>query len=67
MAARSATGRGEVGMTKQDEPVAAEAGRQEYEPPDVRTEEVFETLALTCTKVDVQQCQVAGGATTLRS
>jgi hypothetical protein len=48
-------------MTKQAEPMAAETGRREYEPPEVRTEEVFETLALTCTKVQERTCSTVVG------
>jgi hypothetical protein len=54
-------------MTKQLETTAKKEKGREYESPEVRTEEVFETLALTCTKVDAQQCALAEGLTTARS
>jgi hypothetical protein len=34
-----------------------------YEKPAVDTEEVFETLALTCTKADTQCAPPPGGST----
>jgi hypothetical protein len=41
-------------------------GQDRYEKPVVRSEEVFETLALTCAKVDAQ-CQQPEGAPALQS
>jgi hypothetical protein len=43
-----------------------ERGRSEYEKPEVTSEEVFETLALTCTKA-VGQCQPIPGETVAKS
>ncbi len=54
-------------MAKIAEPVATETKPQAYEKPEVRTEEVFETLALTCSKVDSQQCPTAPGELIVRS
>ena len=34
--------------------------KREYEKPEIRTEEVFETLALTCTKAVVRCGEVLG-------
>jgi hypothetical protein len=42
--------------TPQDEP-------RSYEKPAVETEEVFETLALACTKADTQCVPPPGGST----
>jgi hypothetical protein len=41
--------------------------KRRYEAPEVQTEEVFETLALTCTKVDLQQCPTPTGGAVARS
>lgn len=42
--------------------------RQEYEKPQVSSEEVFETLALTCSKaVNQQGCELTGGTPVGRS
>jgi len=33
------------------EPDAGQGGKRKYEPPDIMTQEVFETTALACRKV----------------
>jgi hypothetical protein len=65
--ARRAAGKGVETMTEQPETTARKEKGQEYEPPEVRTEEVFETLALACTKVAVGQCPPTPGETVARS
>ena len=41
--------------------------RKEYEKPEVRSEEVFETLALTCTKAVTRCDQVTPGEYVIKS
>jgi|WetSurMetagenome_2_1015567.scaffolds.fasta_scaffold251899_2 hypothetical protein len=53
-------------MAKPEE-VKTDGKRQEYEKPEVRTEEVFETLAATCTKATMQSCQTGVGFQGFRS
>ena len=53
-------------MTKTPETPTEERKVQEYEKPEVRTEEVFETLAITCTKATIG-CQPTPGVPTLQS
>ena len=53
-------------MTAEERTTHSETMKQDYEPPEVRTEEVFETLALTCTKVQ-QGCETAPGIPVVES
>ena len=53
-------------MTQHDERLRDQTEKRDYEAPEVHTEEVFETLALICTKA-VGQCGVAPGTETVRS
>ncbi len=54
-------------MTTEKQTTHPDTKSQEYEKPEVRTEEVFETLALTCTKAVVGQCQLPEGFQGIRS
>ena len=54
-------------MTRTKERAENEQEQQPYEAPEVRTDEVFETLALTCAKVDTRQCPVVPGEPALQS
>lgn len=53
-------------MITKEVPTPAERKAQEYEAPEVRTEEVFETLALACTKAE-GQCVLTPGELVARS
>jgi hypothetical protein len=66
-AASGAAGKGVDAMAKKPEDEKTEGKRQEYEKPEVRTEEVFETLAATCTKASSLACQTGVGFQGFRS
>jgi hypothetical protein len=53
-------------MKKREEQPEERDERRQYEAPEVRTEEVFETLALTCTKA-AGQCPPTPGTSVVRS
>ncbi len=53
-------------MTEHEGDPGTGSEKQPYETPDVRTEEVFETLALTCAKA-TDQCTVVIGTPAARS
>jgi hypothetical protein len=47
-------------MTRHEEQPREQQDKQEYQAPEVRTEEVFETLAQACGKA-IGQCQPSPG------
>ena len=47
-------------MTERKEKTEYEQEQRPYEAPEVRTDEVFESLALTCTKA-IDRCGVVVG------
>lgn len=53
-------------MKKREEKPEERDQRRPYEAPEVRTEEVFETMALTCAKGE-GQCNVNPGIPAARS
>jgi len=53
-------------MKKHEEKREERNEKRQYEAPQIRTEEVFETLALTCTKA-VGQCPPTPGVPVARS
>jgi hypothetical protein len=58
---------GGTNVKKPEEDVTGSEAKKEYEPPEVRSEEVFETLAVACTKAVVGACTAPPGGATLRS
>jgi hypothetical protein len=53
-------------MKKQPEIAREQEGKREYEKPEVHSEGVFETLALTCTKA-TEQCLPGVGENIIKS
>ncbi len=54
-------------MTKKREKTTEKPKQEKYEKPEVRTEEVFETLAATCSKAEQRLCEVPIGFQGYRS
>jgi hypothetical protein len=53
-------------MRKEQETARDSEGKREYEKPEVRSEEVFETLAFSCNKA-TEQCLPGGGNNVIKS
>jgi hypothetical protein len=60
-------GKGGQDMKAQNEKDVQANGNQDYEKPEVLSEEVFETLALTCTKTLAGCAPGVGGNGSVRS
>jgi hypothetical protein len=58
---------GGTNVKKPEEDVTGSEAKKEYEPPEVRSEEVFETLAVACTKAVAGVCTPPPGVSAIKS